>query len=72
MNFGKNLLTWFQSNAQALVLLGLTVMGIWILVKREFTKLIPLFAVGIIAVILVFNTTGAKDVLLKLGNQVIK
>lgn len=70
MNIGQNLQTWFASQAQPIVLIGLAVIGIWLLFKREFTKLVPFAIVAIIAVVLVFNPTGFKDVLLAVGNKI--
>lgn len=70
MNIGQNLQTWFASQAQPIVLIGLAVIGIYLLFKREFTKLVPFAIVAIIAVVLVFNPSGFKDVLLALGNKI--
>ena len=66
MNFGQNLYNWFLSNAQSLVLMAIVVIGIYLGFKREFSKLIALIAVG-----LVFNAGGVKDVLLELFNRII-
>lgn len=71
MNFGANIFDWFLANAQPLVLLALVVSGLIMAYKREFTKLIVIAVVGIIAVGFVFNTTGTKDVMLKFYNKVI-
>ena len=62
MNFGQNLYNWFLSNAQSLVLIGF---------KREFSKLIGFLVLALIAVGLVFNAAGVKDVLLQLFNKII-
>ena len=66
MNFGQNLYQWFLTNAQSLVLLAIVVIGLFLGVKREFSKLIALIAVG-----LVFNASGVKDVLLNLFNRIV-
>lgn len=71
MNFGTNLYTWFLSNAQQLVLLALVVIGLYLGFKREFTKLIGFLIIAVIAVGLVYNAAGAKDMLLKIFNKVI-
>ena len=55
MNFGQNLYNWFLSNAQSLV----------------FSKLIGFLVIALIAVGLVFNASGVKDVLLQLFNKII-
>ena len=65
MNFGQNLYQWFLSNAQSLVLMA--IVGF----KREFSKLIGFLVVALIAVGLVFNAGGVKDVLLELFNKII-
>lgn len=39
--------------------------------KREFTKLIGFLVIALIAVGLVFNASGVKDVLLQLFNKII-
>ncbi|CGE91052.1 MULTISPECIES: hypothetical protein [Streptococcus] len=57
MNFGQNLYNWFLSNAQSLVLLAIVVIGFLI--------------IAIIAVGLVFNAAGVKDILLELFNRII-
>ena len=69
MNFGQNLYNWFLSNAQSLVLMAIVVIGIYLGFKREFSKLIGFLV--IIAVGLVFNAGGVKDVLLELFNRII-
>ena len=66
MNFGNNLYQWFLSNAQSLVLMAIVVIGIYLGFKREFSKLIGFLVVALIAVGLVFNAGGVKDVLLEL------
>ena len=63
MNFGQNLYQWFLSNAQSLVLMAIVVIGIYLGFKREFSKLIGFLVVALIAVGLVFNAGGVKDVL---------
>lgn len=69
MNFGVNLYNWFLTNAQSLVLMAIVVIGIYLGFKREFSKLIGFLVVSPIAVGLVFNAAGVKDVLLTLFNQ---
>lgn len=66
MNFGQNLYNWFLSNAQSLVLMAIVVIGIYLGFKREFSKLIGFLVIALIAVGLVFNAGGVKDVLLEL------
>ena len=63
MNFGQNLYNWFLSNAQSLVLMAIVVIGIYLGFKREFSKLIGFLVVALVAVGLVFNASGVKDVL---------
>lgn len=71
MNFGQNLYTWFLSNAESLVLMAIVVIGLYLGFKREFSKLIGFLVVAAIAVGLVFNASGVKDVLLNVFNKVI-
>ena len=71
MNFGQNLYNWFLSNAQSLVLLALVVFGLYLGFKREFSKLIGFLVVSLVAVGLVFNADGVKDILLELFNKII-
>lgn len=71
MDFGTNLFNWFLTNAQPLVLLALAVIGLFLIFKRESSKLIGFLILGAIAVVLVFNTTGVKDVLLGIANKVL-
>ena len=80
MNFGQNLYNWFLSNAQSLVLMAIVVIvvlmaivviGIYLGFKREFSKLIGFLVIALIAVGLVFNAGGVKDVLLELFNRII-
>ena len=68
---GENLYNWFLSNAQSLVLMAIVVIGIYLGFKREFSKLIGFLVVALIAVGLVFNAGGVKDVLLELFNKII-
>lgn len=71
MNFGQNLYNWFLSNAQSLVLLAIVVIVLYLGFKREFSKLIGFLIIAIIAVGLVFNAAGVKDILLELFNRII-
>ena len=71
MNFGTNLYNWFLSNAQSLVLVAIVFIGVYLGFKREFSKLIGFLVIAVIAVLLVFNTGGVKDLLLELGNKII-
>ena len=71
MNFGQNLYNWFLSNAQSLVLLAIVVIGLNLGFKREFSKLIGFLVVSLVAVGLVFNADGVKDILLELFNKII-
>lgn len=71
MNFGQNILTWLTTNAQSLVLVGIAVMGVYLIIKREMTKLIGFLLISAVAVGLVYNTAGVKDLLLNLFNMVI-
>lgn len=71
MNFGQNLYNWFLSNAQSLVLLAIVGIGLYLGFKREFSKLIGFLIIAIIAVGLVFNAAGVKDILLELFNRII-
>ena len=52
-------------------LLGDTIESIYLGFKREFSKLIGFLVVALIAVGLVFNAGGVKDVLLELFNKII-
>lgn len=71
MNFGQNLYNWFLSNAQSLVLLAIVVIGLYLGFKREISKLIGFLVVSLVAVGLVFNADGVKDILLELFNKII-
>ena len=66
MNFGQNLYNWFLSNAQSLVLMAIVVIGIYL-----GFKLIGFLVIALVAVGLVFNAAGVKDVLLNLFNRII-
>ncbi|HAP8533449.1 TPA: hypothetical protein IYJ03_001939 [Enterococcus faecium] len=62
---------WFLTNAQSLVLLAIVVIGLFLGFKREFSKLIVFLVIALIAVGLVFNASGVKDVLLNLFNRIV-
>ena len=51
--------------------MAIVVIGIYLGFKREFSKLIGFLVVALVAVGLVFNTSGVKDVLLQLFNKII-
>ena len=55
------------SNAQSLVLMAIVVIGIYLGFKRELSKLIGFLVVALVAVGIVFNVSGVKDVLLQLS-----
>lgn len=71
MNFGANLYKIFLTNAQYLLLMALAAIGLYLGFKREFSKLIGFLVIAVIAILLVFNTSGIKDVLLQIGNTII-
>lgn len=71
MNFGQNLFDWLVGNAQPLVLAAIVIAAIILAYQRKFTELIGVLVVAVIAVGLVFNTSGTKDTMLKLYNQVV-
>ena len=71
MNFGQNLYNWFFSKAQTHVQLDLELNGLYLGFKREFSKLIGFLVVSLVAVGLVFNADGVKDILLELFNKII-
>lgn len=72
MNFGANLNTWLSSNLQELVLAAISIGAVVFIMKREMSKLLGFAIVAIIAVGLVYNTTGAKEVMLNLFNKIVK
>ena len=67
MNIGTNLQTWLLAQAQPIVLAALAVV---LLAKKEYTKLVQFAIIAVIAVVLVYNPGGMKDVLLKVGNKI--
>ncbi|OJG83533.1 hypothetical protein RV14_GL001411 [Enterococcus ratti] len=52
-------------------MLAIVVIGLYLGFKREFSKLIDFVIIALIAVGLVFNAGGVKDVLLNLFNRII-
>lgn len=69
--FRTKLIQLVLSNAQSLVLLAIVVIGLYLGFKREFSKLIGFLIISLIAVGLVFNAAGVKDILLELFNKII-
>ena len=51
--------------------MAIAIIGVYLGFKREFSKLIVFLVVALIAVGLVFNTAGVKDILLELFNKII-
>lgn len=51
--------------------MAIVVIGIYLGFKREFSKPIGFLVVALVAVGLVFNASGVKDVLLQLFNKII-
>ena len=52
--------------------MAIVVIGIYLGFKREFSKLIGFLVVALVAVGIVFNASGVKDVLLQLFNKIIE
>lgn len=69
--FRTELIQLVLCNAQSLVLMAIVVIGICLVFKREFSKLIGFLVIALIAVGLVFNAGGVKDVLLELLNKIL-
>lgn len=70
MAFGNNVNSWLAPQVQQIVLLAIVLIGAYFAIKREFTKLATTAVIALIAVGLTFNSSGVKDVLLKLFNQI--
>ena len=51
--------------------MSIAVIGVYLGFMREFSKLIGFLVIALIAVGLVFNAAGVKDVLLQLFNKII-
>ena len=71
MNFGQNLYNWFLSNAQSLVLRAIGVSGLYRGCTTEVSNLTGCLVGSLVAVGLVFNAEGVKDILLELFNKII-
>ena len=69
--FRTKLIQLVSKQRQSLVLMAIVVIGIYLGFKREFSKLIGFLVIALIAVGLVFNAGGVKDVLLELFNRII-
>lgn len=70
MVFGNNLNSWLTPQLQQIALLAIVLAGVFFAIKRETTKLAATAVIALIAVGLTFNSSGVKDVLLKLFNQI--
>ncbi len=53
------------------MLLAIVVIGLYLSFKREFSKLIGFMVIALIAVGLVFNAGGVKNILLQLFKKII-
>lgn len=71
MGIGENLYNSIAPDLQWIVIIILVGVGVYLIIKRQFTGLIGLLVVGVLAVGLVFNPMGAKDVLLGLFNKIL-
>ena len=71
MNVARAMFRCCLLYTSSLVLMAIVVIGIYLGFKREFSKLIGFLVVALIAVGLVFNAGGVKDVLLELFNKII-
>ncbi len=72
MNFGQKFVSMVSNQCPILSLTGNC--GHWFVFlgfKREFSKLIGFLVIALIAVGLVFNASGVKDVLLNLFNRIV-
>ena len=70
MNVGQNFFNWFVEIARPLLLAAIVAVGVWLGMKREFTKLIGVIVVFIIAVGLVYNPQGVQGLLLTIFNAI--
>lgn len=70
MNFGQNFYDWFLTNAKPLVLVVIAVIGLFLGIKREFSKMLGFLCIALVCVGLVFNASGVKDVLLQIFNKI--
>lgn len=70
MNWGQNLWDYMSTNLQPVVLIGIVVIGVFLIFKKKFTELIGFVIVSIIAVGLVFGTEGVKGLFLDIFNKI--
>lgn len=70
MDFGQNFYNLLLSHIQPLVLGGLLIMGVMIMVRKKIAEMVGFVIVAIIAIGIVFNPTGTKDVMLKVYNGI--
>lgn len=70
MNFGQNLYTWLIANLQSLFLVGLGVVGVWLMIERKFVKAAGVLVVALIAAGFIYNAGGVKDILVQLFNRI--
>ena len=71
MNFGTNMYNWIMNNAGPIYLCALIGIGVWFIIKSEFSKLPALAVIGVISSLLIFNGDGVKNFLLAIGNSLI-
>ena len=67
----RSLQLGFYPTPSSLVLLAIVVIGLYLDLRGNFTKLIGFLVVSLVAVGLVFNADGVKDILLELFNKII-
>lgn len=70
MNWGQNLWDYMSTNLQPVVLIGIVVIGVFLIFKKKFTELIGFVIVSIIAVGFVFGTEGVKGLFLDIFNKI--
>lgn len=71
MNFGQNILNFVLNQVQPIVMVVLAVMAVYILAKRETSKLLGFILLAAAVILVVFNVTGVKDWLLSIGNNLL-
>lgn len=71
MGFGQAILDMVIDSAGPLVIAGLIIAAVYMVYKRKLTELIGVVFLGMIALGVIYNPTGVKDVMVRIFNAII-
>lgn len=71
MNVGQNMLDWLTQQALPILMIGIVCFGIYLIFKRELSRIVGFAIVALLATGFVLNPHGIVNLFLSIYNKII-